>query len=58
MVEPDEALLHADPIGEWVCAALAAVNEVASETGKHATAMQVLRFLAELNNVFCRMLQP
>ena len=27
MVEPDEALLHAAPIGEWVCAALAAVNE-------------------------------
>ena len=56
-IDPDEALLYATPIGEWVYQALVDVGEVVVETGKHGTAMQVLRFLQSSTRCFYKMLQ-
>jgi hypothetical protein len=39
MLEPDEALLYATPIGEWVYGAIAAVAEASAESSKYGTAM-------------------
>jgi len=53
-IDPDQALLEATPIGEWVHDALAAVEEAsfASSGSDHRTALQVLRFFVQLNKIF------
>ena len=50
-VKPDDVLLRATPIGEWVYQAYDFVSEAATD-GKHQTALHVLRFFTELNEIF------
>jgi len=49
-VKPLEALLRMTPIGEWVYSAFTGVQEQAN--GKHQTALHVLNFLKEINEIF------
>ena len=51
VIKPPECLLKATPIGAWVCEAHECVRAKAIETGKAATAVQVLKFLMDLNEV-------
>jgi len=51
-VKVPETLLEATPIGEWVYEAYENVRSTSIETGKGKTAVQVLRFFMDLNEVF------
>ena len=52
IIEPPILLLKMTPIGEWAYSAYDSVRDVAIRTGKHQTAVQVLRFFCELNHIF------
>ena len=49
-VEPPEILLKNTPIGSWIYSAYDGVCD--KSDGRHQTAIQLLRFLIEMNKIF------